>query len=245
MKKTVNKTYIFGSKTPATIKAVNGKLFKIVSHPDWSYGPSYWQIRITRLQQSARKKHRIVTNKSRTRWSSFVNEFQNWIQLNSDQIIRSSIEFDPISVKPSCELSPAAAGSSSVGNIMTKINYCPTFHTRELIVVLQSATIPAVSYLLGRWSPVEERSLLFSIASTGELNLVPSDADVHIGSTGCNNWIHELIIKLTYGLMLQWSSVFCLIGTFIWRISEAKRLIIWPNKKRIRLALEAMKQTAE
>jgi len=34
-------------------------------------------------------------------------------------------------------------------------------------VYAQAATIPAVSYLLGRWSPPDERSLLFSIANTG------------------------------------------------------------------------------
>ena len=32
---------------------------------------------------------------------------------------------------------------------------------------IKGATIPAVSYLLGRWSPPDERSVLFSIANTG------------------------------------------------------------------------------
>ena len=35
------------------------------------------------------------------------------------------------------------------------------------VCLLQGATVPAVSYLLGRWSPPDERSLLFSIANTG------------------------------------------------------------------------------
>ena len=32
---------------------------------------------------------------------------------------------------------------------------------------VQGASMPAVSYLLGRWSPPDERSSLFSIANTG------------------------------------------------------------------------------
>jgi len=36
-----------------------------------------------------------------------------------------------------------------------------------VIVYVQGASVPAVSYLLGRWSPPAERSLLFSIANTG------------------------------------------------------------------------------
>ena len=81
--------------------------------------------------------------------------------------------------------------------LMTRVTWTHEYSCASCVA--QAATGPAISYLLGRWSPPDERSMLFSIANTGLYTYRVAPKNVSYWRTFIISRVDEVIFLIEFG----------------------------------------------